>query len=70
MLGGDSQTFHTFMVLFLGQSAVPLLFHSYPHVNGAVQWAVQFGIFLVLCYLIGVLVWVIVPSVDEPDILS
>ena len=57
------------MVLSLGQCAVPLLFHSYPHVNGAVQWAVRLGVSLVLWYLIGVLVWVVVPSVDEPNIL-
>ena len=57
----------------LGCLAVQLLVRSYPHVNGAARWAVHFGIFacaLVLWSLINVRVWIIVPSIDEPDILS
>ena len=58
------------MVVSLEQLAVLLLFRSYPHVNGVVQCAVHLCVFLVLSYLIGVPVCVIIPSVDEPDILS
>ena len=57
----------------LGHLAVLLLARSYPHFHGAARWAVHFGVFLcalVVWCLVDVLVWVIFPSVDEPDILS
>lgn len=61
------------MGAILGDFALPLLVRSYSHVHGAAWWAIRFGIFacaLVLWCLIDVLVCIIVPSVDEPDILS